>query len=57
MGEANLSCDIKKKSMTKIAEKINLTLHLGYPKTGTTSLQNSFFRSLKDHIYLGKVGE
>jgi hypothetical protein len=43
--------------MTKIAEKINLTLHLGYPKTGTTSLQNSFFRSLKDHIYLGKVGE
>ena len=37
--------------------KIKIIVHLGYPKTGTTSLQSGFFNSFDDLIYLGKFGE
>ena len=31
-----------------------LLLHIGYPKTGTTTLQESFFSNLKQIDYIGK---
>lgn len=37
--------------------KVKLCIHLGYPKTGTTSLQQGFFPVVDDVIYLGKIGE
>lgn len=29
-------------------------IHLGFPKTGTTTLQNELFNKLNDHVYLGR---
>jgi hypothetical protein len=34
---------------------MNLIIHIGYPKTATTTIQNSFFRKCKRIIYLNDI--
>ena len=35
-------------------KKKKIFIHIGFPKTGTTYLQNNIFPNIKDAIYLGK---
>ena len=38
-------------------KNLNIFIHIGYPKTGTTYLQQNFFSNLSQINYLGKVYE